>query len=112
MANFKAREFKQIEDTATFWKDHPDVTVKNHTPAGFMAKVGKINRIDKQIQAMDKKRMELDGVRDRLFTEAMDIKDRIRKGAVSALGPDAPELRKLGLTPRSERRRPTRKRSS
>jgi hypothetical protein len=40
------------------------------------------------------------------------MKDRVRKGAIATLGNDSPALRQLGLKPKSERRRPTKKASS
>ncbi|MBI5482732.1 MAG: hypothetical protein HY906_28010 [Deltaproteobacteria bacterium] len=109
MANFNAREFADIKKTAAFWSDQSDVTVKGKKPADLEAQVDAIEELNQDIDKLDTERKQLDGRRDRAFTDARDLKDRVRKAAVATLGSDAPELRKLGLKPRSERKRPVRK---
>jgi len=109
MANYTSKRFGEIKTTSEFWNGHPEIKLPDVKPMQLAQAVSKMEKLSKEIAALDQKRLQLDGERDRLCTDAMDVKDRVRKGAVATLGNDAPALRQLGLKPKSERRRPTKK---
>jgi transposase len=109
MASYNTTKFKEITDTSEFWTGHEDVMVKDQTPEQMAAEVAEVEALNKEIDALDKQRVELDGKRDRKFTTLRELNARVRKAVVAAYGSDAPELRSLGLIPASERKPRTRK---
>lgn len=108
MATYSPSRFDEIEKTLGFWENNPHFVLKNATKEEFAAHVSAVSNATKELILLDQRRRELVKKRNDEFTAASKIKTRLRKQVI-ADDPDSPDVKELGLTPLSERRRPPRK---
>ncbi len=107
--SFTKELLEQVKTTAGIVEEHPDMMIIGFTRDEFLQDTESLIKIDEEIDNLKLTIFEKEGEREDLFKKVNESSIKARELIKLNFGDDSKETKKAGLTPKSQRKKYTKK---